>query len=115
MKYRCCNCGKIFDESDILRIEESRGEYWGIPCTETMYYSPCCKDDYDVAEETGTIKVTDEMREYIRLKNGREPQTNEDAKEIARVFVYDYEMDAYIADAEFVEDDFSEIHYTLKW
>ena len=46
-KYRCCECGKIFDEKDVLTIEEDRGEFWGMPCTETCYYSPCCTGDFE--------------------------------------------------------------------
>lgn len=46
-KYRCCECGKIFDEDDIKVVEEDRGEFWGMPCTETCYYSPCCEWDYE--------------------------------------------------------------------
>ena len=50
-KYVCLGCGKLFDEEDIKVVEESRGEFWGFPCTERMYYSPCCTDDYDDAYE----------------------------------------------------------------
>ena len=50
-KYRCCECGEIFDEDEIKVVEEDRGEFWGMPCTETMYYSPCCMDDFDDAYE----------------------------------------------------------------
>lgn len=50
---KCCNCGKLFEDEDAIREEEPRGEYWGVPCTETMYYSPCCHDDFeDYIEET---------------------------------------------------------------
>ena len=45
--YRCCNCGRVFEHSEMKVVEESRGEYWGIPCTERMYYSPCCTDDFE--------------------------------------------------------------------
>lgn len=50
-KYRCLACGKLFDEDEVKKVEESRGEFWGFPCTETMYYSPCCTDDFDDAYE----------------------------------------------------------------
>ena len=45
--FKCNSCGKIFDEPYNYSVEESRGEYWGIPCTETMYYSECphCGED----------------------------------------------------------------------
>lgn len=44
-RFRCDRCGKIFDWPKA--VQESRGEYWGIPCSETMYYSPCCTDDFE--------------------------------------------------------------------
>lgn len=47
--FRCYHCGKIFYEPK--RVEEPRGEYWGVPCTETMYYSPCCTDDFEEVTE----------------------------------------------------------------
>lgn len=49
--YRCLGCGKLFDADDVKKVEESRGEFWGFPCTETMYYSPCCTDNFDDAYE----------------------------------------------------------------
>lgn len=59
-KYRCCECGKIFDEDEIRVIEEDRGEYWGIPCYEKMYYSPCCLDDFEEAYEDDEEDFIDE-------------------------------------------------------
>ena len=50
-KYRCCECGKIFDEEDIKVVEEDRGEYWGIPCYEQMELSPCCDWDFEEVYE----------------------------------------------------------------
>lgn len=47
--FRCCNCGKLFDWP--VEERESRGEYWGVPCFETVYYSPCCMDDFEEVEE----------------------------------------------------------------
>lgn len=48
MKYRCCNCGEI---CGIHGVAESRGEFWGFPCSETIYYSDCCDDDFEEVEE----------------------------------------------------------------
>ena len=48
-RFRCCNCGKLFNHPK--EVEESRGEFWGVPCFEKMYYSPCCDDDFEDAEE----------------------------------------------------------------
>lgn len=48
--FKCYECGKPFDWP--VAAEESRGEYWGVPCTEIVYYSPCCKSDfYEVTDE----------------------------------------------------------------
>lgn len=55
-KYRCCECGKIFDEKNVLTIEEDRGEFWGAPCTETCYYSPCCMWDFEEVTEKDLMK-----------------------------------------------------------
>lgn len=44
MNYICLDCGKRFNH--FKRVEESRGEFWGIPCSETMYYCPHCGSDY---------------------------------------------------------------------
>ena len=37
-----CECGAIFEEPKLVR--ESRGEFWGVPCWEDMYYCPYCGD-----------------------------------------------------------------------
>jgi DNA-directed RNA polymerase subunit RPC12/RpoP len=48
--YKCENCGAIFSEQRM--IQESRGEYWGVPCYETMYYCPKCgNEDFDEYED----------------------------------------------------------------
>lgn len=49
--FKCENCGRIFTEDEIKFVEESRGEFWGVPCTETMSYSPCCTDNFEELEE----------------------------------------------------------------
>lgn len=46
MLFKCCNCGNIFEEDEIIIRQESRGEFWGAPCYEEMVYSPCCEYDY---------------------------------------------------------------------
>ena len=48
--YRCNDCGREFDELEFW--QESRGEFWGIPCTETMSGCPYCySGDYDKYDE----------------------------------------------------------------
>ena len=46
--YRCCECGKIFEEPK--SVEEYRGEFWGTPAYERMDYSPCCEADFEEYE-----------------------------------------------------------------
>ena len=43
MYYICNDCGHQFDRPKV--IQESRGEFWGMPCYENMYYCPCCGSD----------------------------------------------------------------------
>lgn len=45
--YKCIECGAVFE--DPATWEESRGEYWGFPCTETVRGCPECKGDYEEA------------------------------------------------------------------
>lgn len=45
MRYKCYDCKREFDEPK--RVEESRGEFWGMPAYETMYYCPYCGGDFD--------------------------------------------------------------------
>lgn len=48
-----CECGHIFEEPKV--VHESRGEFWGAPCWEKMYYCPHCGsdcfDEYDEYED----------------------------------------------------------------
>lgn len=47
-KYICLECGCEFDVP--ARWEESRGEFWGVPCSETMYGCPDCEGDFEEIE-----------------------------------------------------------------
>ena len=47
--FRCNVCGKEFEEPKV--VPEYRGEFWGAPAYEDMYYCPFCGDD-DYEEET---------------------------------------------------------------
>lgn len=55
MRYKCCECEAIFDEEDAGTIRESRGEFWGSPCYETLLVCPECRSDlieeYEEEEE----------------------------------------------------------------
>lgn len=46
-KYKCVECNHIFDEGEQAVWYESRGEFWGSPCSERMTGCPVCKGDYD--------------------------------------------------------------------
>ncbi len=54
MAYRCLECGHIFEEGEQARWSESRGEYWGTPCSEEMSGCPICKGEY---EETTPCEI----------------------------------------------------------
>lgn len=48
MCYICRDCGNYFDSP--ATEQEDRGEYWGMPAFETMYYCPFCgSEDFDDA------------------------------------------------------------------
>ncbi|MBR4377333.1 MAG: hypothetical protein IKP50_00385 [Bacilli bacterium] len=46
-KYYCEDCKSWFDEPNVIEYDESRGEYWGIPCSEHMveWYCPYCNEE----------------------------------------------------------------------
>ena len=44
--YRCEECGEIFREDEMGYWRESRGEFWGSPCSEEMAGCPCCHSMY---------------------------------------------------------------------
>lgn len=43
MRYICLSCGRTFEEP--LRCVDHE-EFWGAPCENVYYVSPCCKYDY---------------------------------------------------------------------
>lgn len=44
--YKCNCCGKTFEHPAC--VSESRGEFWGMPAFEDVYYCPFCdSEDYD--------------------------------------------------------------------
>jgi hypothetical protein len=59
--YRCNDCGCEFCQPKA--VEESRGEFWGIPCSETMYYCPNCEsDDFDETDEDEPVGLFEDSR-----------------------------------------------------
>lgn len=47
--FKCLDCGRIFTEPKA--VQESRGEYWGFPAYETMYYCPYCEGDFEEVDK----------------------------------------------------------------
>ena len=47
----CLECGKTFEEDEIKRWKEDRGEFWGFPSYENMSGCPRCYGAYEEAEE----------------------------------------------------------------
>ena len=54
----CNDCGESFFEDECVDVRESRGEFWGMPCYETMGGCPHCKstdlvedEEYDYGDE----------------------------------------------------------------
>lgn len=57
--YKCCECGRVFDEQ-IKFID--REEYWGAPCGREYWLSPCCCEAFD--EVTDDDEEESEEEEY---------------------------------------------------
>ncbi len=51
----CNDCGKVFEDDELATWEESRGEFWGMPCTETMTGCPFCHGDVEEYKESEEI------------------------------------------------------------
>lgn len=49
--FKCLECGHIFDDGEQGTRSESRGEFWGESCTETISCCPICKGDYEETEK----------------------------------------------------------------
>ena len=67
--YVCNDCGYVFENFDI--IEENRGEYWGVSCTETIYACPNCKGSFSEAKQCkkcGYFEADNNLYEGICLK-----------------------------------------------
>lgn len=45
--YKCTECETVFEEPKTWK--ESRGEFWGIPCSETMCGCPECGEHFEEA------------------------------------------------------------------
>lgn len=61
--WRCDDCGCEFEE--LASWEESRGEFWGTPCSETMYGCPhCYSTSVDEIREDDEDDYNDEELEW---------------------------------------------------
>lgn len=58
MKYKCYNCGCIFDEEDAGERQENVGDFWGSPAYQSILVCPEC--DSDEIDETDEEEDEDE-------------------------------------------------------
>ena len=64
MKYKCCECGKVFDEDEVQTYNEYRGECFGFPSYETFAGCPRCGEAFEEAHECkgcGKYFLSDEL------------------------------------------------------
>lgn len=47
MWYKCVECGHIFESGEESVWSEDRGEFWGIPCSESVSGCPVCHGEYE--------------------------------------------------------------------
>ena len=59
--YVCADCGHIFREPKL--IQESRGEFWGFPCSESVPVCPKCKSDC-ISDYEGKYEPNDYEDDY---------------------------------------------------
>ena len=67
MTYKCLECGNIFEDGEQAVWRESRGEFWGKTCHETLSGCPLCKGAY---EETVSCKVCGSKQLEDELTDG---------------------------------------------
>ena len=69
MRFYCLDCGRYMNQSDLKEVQESRGEYWGTLCYETMVYCPYCDGDVISEEDDDFPKeddgITEDAREWV--------------------------------------------------
>lgn len=62
----CCECGKVFEDVEIVFWRENRGDFGGFLDCETMWGSPCCRASYSEAikcESCGQYFTLEELDE----------------------------------------------------
>ena len=68
MAYKCLDCGHIFEEGEQAHWSESRGEFWGMSCSEEMSGCPLCRGAYEKAtpcEICGSEHLEDELNSGV--------------------------------------------------
>lgn len=53
-KYRCCRCGKVFNEPGYY--QDLVGEFWGQPAYEAISCCPYCGYDYEEVEDADDVE-----------------------------------------------------------
>ena len=78
-KYRCCNCGAVFNKEDAEGKREYVGEFWGTPAYDTIDVCPECDseelEDFEIPyEECDTYKECDYNCDSCDLKKKMEEE-----------------------------------------
>ena len=77
--YKCLKCGHIFENGEQETWQESRGEFWGQPVSETMNGCPKCHGDYAETMpcvECGSEQLDEDLYGGM-CKECREPYVND--------------------------------------
>ena len=64
-KYYCMDCKKWFDVPVTEEVDEPRGEYWGMACTERVFYQYCPECGSADIEEAKHIELFDDEEEEL--------------------------------------------------
>lgn len=62
--YICLECGHIFEDGEEKRWSESRGEFWGMSCSEEMIGCPICGGNYEESKKCvicGSAHLEDDL------------------------------------------------------
>lgn len=103
--FKCNDCGARFVWPKA--VEEARGEYWGMPCSEWVYYCPMC-GRWDFEEIHGDEEAGGNMWVSYYLQDGTQggATITADTYEAAEKWGHDEYGEAWggIADYGFYED-----------
>lgn len=58
MSYKCCDCGRVFEEPRVF--DECVGEFWGAPAYERVECCPYCDGDFEDYDEFDDFEMEDE-------------------------------------------------------